>query len=299
MLLNGNALVPVRPLTMAVGATLSLDSASRAVTLVRDEVRLTLAPYETAGALRLPVPPLLRAGQLFVPARAVADIFGATVALHGGTAEDAAKRVVVTYQETTTRFRAVEGGRMLTADLTGDGQAETAFAVANVPGIDAYNSPYLSDIVPLEVWVAQGTRQLWRTRLATGVSVIRFATQELGGDRTPDLLLTYLTRHSSMGPYPGNINTVNAFSWQGRTFARILAFDYSRTHGRLYTEPATLGKAAAFIVVDINWRQREDASHNAAELYTWNGHRFQLAERRVTSRPIPSESAARKLLGLG
>ncbi|HOF87683.1 MAG TPA: copper amine oxidase N-terminal domain-containing protein [Armatimonadota bacterium] len=303
ILLHGNALVPVRPLAAGVGATVSLDDATRAVTLTRGELTLTLIPYDPVAragdtTVNLPVPPLLRAGHLFVPARAVATAFGATVELRGGTADDAAKRLAVTYGEATTLFRAVEGGQVLTADLTGDGRAETAFAVANVPGIDAYNSPYLSDLVPLEVWVVQGTRTLWRTSLATGVSVSRFTAPELTGDRTTELLLSYFTRHSSMGPYPGSTYTVRAFGWQGRTFERLLALEYSREHGRLYTEPATLGKAAAFILVDTDWRRRQDSSRYIAELYAWNGRRFPLAARRVTTSPIPNEAAARRLLGL-
>lgn len=303
ILLNGNAMAPVRPLAAGVQAAVSRDAATGAVTLTRGDVTLMITPYDRQARLgdqllALPAPSLLRAGQLFVPVRAITDAFAATAVLHGGMTQDSAKQVAVTYQHVTTVFRAVEAGRMLIADVTGDGQAETAFAVANVPGIDAYNSRYLSDIVPLEVWVVEGTRERWRTTLAKGVSISRFEAPDLTGDRTSELLLTYFTRHSYMGPYPGSIYTVNAFGWNGRAFTRILALDYSRDHGHLYTEPATLGKAAAFILTDTNWKRNEDSSHYIAELYAWNGRQFALSARKVTGKPIPSETVARRLLGL-
>lgn len=301
ILLGNTALVPVRAIAESAGATVTLDTAASTVTLERDATTLTLAAYDTSAtsngrSLLLPAPPLLRNGQLYVPVRTVATVFGVNIGLHGSTASDPAKSISLANQGKTTLFRAVEEARMLSADFTGSGQAETAFAVANIVGIDAYNSRYVSDIVPLEVWVVQGRRERWRASMASGVSISRFVAQDLTGDRRADLLLYFLTRHSYMGPYPGSIYRANVFHWDGRTFQSVLSLDYSRDHGRLYLEYPRPSQAARYFLIDTNWRNNEDVSHYIAELYTWNGSRFVLAKRVVTRQTITRLSTARRLL---
>lgn len=301
ILLENTALAPVRAVAEGMGAAISLDTATLAVTLTRNDIMVMLTPYNTTAtsngkAVSLPVSPLLREGQLFIPLRAMATTFGAAIELRGGTVSDSAKSIALVYQGKTTLFRAVEAGRMLKANLTGGSQTETAFAVANVIGIDAYNSPYLTDIVPLEVWVVHGTRALWRLSLDKGVSISQFQAPELTGDRTPELLLTFLTRHSYMGPYPGSIYHTSVFRWNGQTFPGILSLDYSHDHGKLFIEHVNPATAASFILVDTNWRVNEDITHYVAERYTWNGSRFRLAKRVVTRTNITTLSAARRIL---
>jgi hypothetical protein len=152
ILLNGTALVPVRALATGIEATVTVTSPVPTVTLERDATTLTLTAYATAATsngqpLTLLAPPLVRGQQLYVPVRAVATVFGATIGFRGSTPQDSAKGIVMVYQGTSTLFRTVEDGRMVNADFTGSGQVETAFAVANVFGIDAYNSPYLTGLI--------------------------------------------------------------------------------------------------------------------------------------------------------
>jgi hypothetical protein len=287
--MDGVALVPVRPLAAILGAEISFTPAAGVLTLARGDstMRMTVnAATATRNGTPFALPaPIIYQNQLFVPTRAIGESFGAGMAVHGSTASDPAQHLTVTYGERTAEFRIIAEGRRVAAAFTG--QPAAAFAVANLPGIDAYNSRYLSDIIPLQAWLVRDNRELWRATLASGVSITQFAARDVTGDARPELLLTNLARHSYMGPYPGSIYHAVIYRWDGATMRPVLALDFSRDHGRLTLQQPNPARPATIVLVDTNWQRNEDISHVIRDTYAWNGTRF-TRTRHVLSRRLPA-----------
>ena len=81
---NGRTLVPLRAIFEAMGATVEWDEDSQTVTSVLGDITISLQIgsdilYRNGEAITLDVPALIVGGRTLVPARAVAESFGAAV----------------------------------------------------------------------------------------------------------------------------------------------------------------------------------------------------------------------------
>ena len=80
---DGRALIPVRFVAQALGATVSWNDSTREVTLTQDGQRLTFAISETAPSMD--VPAQIINDRTMVPLRFISEAFGADVQWHEAT----------------------------------------------------------------------------------------------------------------------------------------------------------------------------------------------------------------------